>query len=168
MPGLPAIGGIVRGGKMLGESAHAARAAERGIEAAKAAENAEEFSKFFRWMDRVENIGENQRMGLRYQDYARDTLDLARGGKLSETGMKTYRITDGTVKATRDIAEIKHVRRLKVTDQTIGLLRGAEQRGCKVMFVYDPKWTVNWESFAKTMEKRGFENFYGCPLEWLL
>jgi len=168
VPGLPAIGGMVRAGKMLGEGADAARAVERGIEAAKAAENAEDFSKFFRWMDRVENIGENQRIGLSLQRQVIDKLGLVREHgilRLDRIGnMKTYRIADAFTRS-GDIVEIKHVKNMRVTGQTRDLIEYARCTSSKLTFYVERGYTSeeSFNRFANYLSRYDFAEIRWFP-----
>ncbi len=51
VPFLPAIGGIVRLGKVVEKTVETTKVVEKGLDVVRTAERAEDFSDFFRWMD---------------------------------------------------------------------------------------------------------------------
>ena len=95
MPGLPAIGGMVRAGKMLGEGADAARLLHRAEDVGIAVAKADELADAARFFDRMDDVSEFARRFSSLDDTTRFSRGNFRKTLLRLTG-KSY---DGTMEA---------------------------------------------------------------------
>jgi hypothetical protein len=109
-------------------------------------------------------IKANRAAGLAFEKKVLAKLHLEKNTKrIKASGMSTYRIPDAFTKS-KDILEIKHVRNLRVTQQTTDMLTYAETKGKKVIFAIDADYTQNADDFAYALSNRGFNNFEVLPV----
>jgi len=97
----------------------------------------------------------NRAVGKSFERAVISKLGLQKAGtRLEKVGnMKTYRIADAFDKE-GNLVEIKHVKQMRITDQTRDQLEWARENGKKVFFAYDASYTTNAKDFANSLSKK--------------
>jgi hypothetical protein len=109
-------------------------------------------------------ILKNRAVGKAFEKSVIGKLGLSKGGRLDKVGnMKTYRVADA-FDSKGNLVEIKHVKQLRITDQTRDQFEWARASGKKVYFACDAGYATNVDAFSATLTKKYGSLFGGMLL----